>query len=178
MKFLAVLLLILSSTIAKSQNCNRDSIISDFVNGKLLLINQLAVLNTNDAFFSKLLSLDFAICQVIDPEEGETLYGTLGEFGVTRITLTNVEPLRQEFVDLVDASILKYFNAGNPLFYHTDGIPNRDMFMALNTLINKKIEQIDVIDKSEARAIWGEPAKNGALMITCNKTQPLTFFTQ
>jgi hypothetical protein len=178
MKHLAVLVLILSSTIANSQICNRDSIISDFLKGKLLLINQLSVVNTNDAFFSKLLSLDFKNCEIFSPEEGEVLYGTLGELGVISITLTDIEPLRHEYVDIVDANVLKYFNIENPVFYHTDGIPSHDMYMALNTLINKKIEKVDIIEKSEARAIWGEPAKNGAIMITCNKTQALTLFSQ
>jgi hypothetical protein len=178
MKYFALFILLLTSTITKSQTCNRDSIISDFVNGKLLLINGLSVVNTNDAFFSKLLSLEFTHCVTMGPEKGKSIYGTMGEKGVISIVLSNVEPLRQEFVDLVDASILKYFDIDKPLFYHTDGIPNRDMFMALNTLINRKIDQVDVIDKSEARAIWGEQAKYGAVMITCNKTQPLTLFSR
>jgi len=156
----------------------KDSIISDFVNGKLLLINHLSVVNTNDVFFTKLLSLEFTECEVIDSQRGKVLYGTLGENGVISITLSNVEALRQEYVDLIDANILKYFNVENPVFYHTNGIPNRDMYIALNTLVNKVIDKIDLIDKTEAKTIWGEPAKNGAVMIACNKMQPLTLFSQ
>ena len=178
MKYLIVLLLQLFSTVAISQNCIKDSIVYDFVNGKLLLINQLSVLNTNDAFFSKLLSMKFTYCETIDEEQGKDLYGTMGENGVISITLSDTEPLRGEYVDLVDASVLKYFDIDKPVFYHTNGIPNRDMFRALNTLINKKIEKVDIIEKTEARAIWGEPAKNGAVMITCDKTLPLTLFSK
>ena len=173
MRYLIVFFLLLLSIPAKSQDCNKGSIIDDFVNGKLLLINQLSVVNTNDAFFSKLLSMEFTYCETIDGEKGKALYGTMGENGVISITLSNTEPLLGEYVDLVDAIVLKYFNKDNPVFYHTNGIPNRDMYMALNTLINKKIEKVDIIEKTEARAIWGEPARNGAVMITCNKTQAL-----
>jgi hypothetical protein len=178
MKYLVALLLLLSSTFAKSQNCIKDSIINDFVNGKLLLINQLSIVNTNDAFFSKLLSMKFTYCEMIGPDKGKEMYGTMGENGVISIELSNLETLRGEYVDLVDASVLKFFHEEDAVFYHTDGIPNRDMFMALNTLLNKKIEKVDLIEKAEARAIWGDQAKNGAVMITCNRSQRLTLFSR
>jgi hypothetical protein len=169
---------ILISVQARSQGCLKDSLISDFVNGKLVLINNLSIVNTNDPFFSKLLSLQFTACEVIGPQRGYELYGTLGEKGVISITLFDVEPLRGQYVDLVDGSILKYFDLAKPVYYLTNGIPNRDMYMALNSLTNKKIEEIDVIDKVEAQAIWGDRAKNGAISVTFNKTEPLTLFAK
>lgn len=169
---------LLISVQARSQGCQKDSLINDFVNGKLVLINNLSIVNTNDPFFSKLLSLQFTACEVIAPERGYELYGTLGEKGVISITLFDVEPLRGQYVDLVDASILKHFKADNPILYQTNGIPNKDMFMALNALLNKKIEHLEVVNKTEARAIWGDRAKNGAVAITFNQTEPLTLFTK
>ena len=169
---------ILISVQARSQGCLKDSLINDFVNGKLVLINNLSIVNTNDPFFSKLFSLQFTACEVIAPERGYELYGTLGEKGVISITLFDVEPLRGQYVDLVDATILKHFDLENPVYYLTNGIPNRDMYMALNSLTNKKIEEIDVIDKVEAQAIWGQRAKNGAVSVTFNKTEPLTLFSK
>jgi hypothetical protein len=174
--FLAIL--ILTSLGVNAQGCLKDSLINDFVNGKLVLINNLSIVNTNDPFFSKLLSLQFTACEVIAPERGYELYGTLGEKGVISITLFDVEPLRGQYVDLVDATILKHFDLENPVYYLTNGIPNRDMYMALNSLTNKKIEEIDVIDKVEAQAIWGQRAKNGAVSVTFNKTEPLTLFSK
>ena len=169
---------ILISVQAKSQGCLKDSIISDFVNGKLILINDLSIVNTNDPFFNKLLSLQFTACEVIKPERGYELYGTLGEKGVISITLFDVEPLRGQFVDLVDASILKHFDQANPVYYVTNGMPNRDMYMALNSLTNMKIEALDIIDKTEAQAIYGPRAKDGAISITFNQTEPLTLFSK
>jgi len=173
-----ILVFILISVQARSQGCLKDSLISDFINGKLILINDLSIVNTNDPFFNKLLSLQFTACEVIRPERGYELYGTLGEKGVISITLFDVEPLRGQYVDLVDASVLKYFDLEKPIYYVTNGIPNRDMYMALNSLTNMIIEEVDVIDKVEAPAIWGERAKNGAISITCNKTEPLTLFSK
>ncbi len=178
MKQLFFAILILTSLRVNAQGCQKDSLISDFVNGKLVLINNLSIVNTNDAFFSKLLSLQFSACEVIAPERGYELYGTLGEKGVISITLLDVEPLRGQYVDLVDASILKHFDLEKPVYYLTNGIPNRDMYMALNSLTNKIIEEIDVIDKVEAQAIWGQRAKNGAVSVTFNKTEPLTLFSK
>jgi hypothetical protein len=176
LKKLIVAILFLTSLEANAQGCMKDSLISDFINGKLILINNLSIVNTNDPFFSKLLSLQFTACEVIAPQRGYELYGTLGEKGVISITLFDVEPLRGQYVDLVDASILKYFDLEKPLYYLANGIPNRDMYMALNSLTNKKIEEIDVIDKVEAQAIWGDRARNGAVSVTFNKTEPLTLF--
>lgn len=178
MKKLLFAILFLTSFEVNAQRCLKDSLISDFVNGKLVLINNLSIVNTNDPFFSKLLSLQFTACEVIAPERGYELYGTLGEKGVVSITLFDVEPLRGQFVDLVDASILKYFDIEKPVYYLSNGIPNRDMYMALNSLTNKIIEEIDVIDKVEAQAIWGERARNGAISVTFNKTEPLTLFSK
>jgi len=177
-KKLFIAILFLASVNVYGQGCLKDSLISDFINGKLILINNLSIVNTNDPFFNKLLSLQFTACEVIKPERGYELYGTLGEKGVISITLFDVEPLRGQFVDLLDASILKYFDLENPIYYVTNGIPNRDMYMALNSLTNMKIEEVDVIEKGEAQAIWGERARNGAISITCNKTDPLTLFTK
>ena len=178
MRHILFFFLILISTKGHSQECLKDSIISDFVNGKLLLVNHLEIVNTNDAFFEKLLSLDFTDCEVLDGEKGKELYGTMGEHGVVSITISNVEGLKQEYVDLVDASILKYFNKEDAILYHTNGIPNRDIYRALSTLINMKIEEVDIIDKNEARAIWGEQAKNGAIMIKCNQKERLTIISE
>ena len=178
MKKLFIVFLILSSFKVNAQGCLKDSLISDFVNGKLVLINNLSIVNTNDPFFSKLLSLQFTACEVIAPERGYELYGSMGERGVISITLFDVEPLRGQYVDLVDASILKYFDIEKPVYYLTNGIPNRDMYMALNSLTNKIIEEIDVIDKVEAQAIWGNRARNGAISVTFNKTEPLTLFSK
>jgi hypothetical protein len=135
-------------------------------------------MNTNETFLNKLLELQFTACEVIGPEKGRELYGTMGENGVISITLFDVEPLRQEYVDLVDASILKYFDNENPLFYHTNGVPNLDMYMALNSLINMKIDRINIIEKSESRAIWGDQAKNGAIVISCDRSEPLSLITK
>ena len=178
MNKLFIVFLILSSFEVNAQGCLKDSLISDFVNGKLILINNLSIVNTNDPFFSKLLSLQFTACEVIAPQRGYELYGTMGERGVISITLFDVEPLRGQYVDLVDASILKYFDIEKPVYYLTNGIPNRDMYMALNSLTNKIIEEIDVIDKVEAQAIWGDRARNGAISVTFNKTEPLTLFSK
>jgi hypothetical protein len=177
-RYVIISFLIFISVQARSQGCLKDSLISDFVNGKLILINDLSIVNTNDPFFNKLLSLQFTACEVIEPDRGYELYGTLGEKGVISITLFDVEPLRGQFVDLLDASILKHFDIGNPIYYLTNGIPNRDMYMALNSLTNMIIEEVDVVDKAEAQAIWGERARNGAISITCNKTEPLTLFSK
>ena len=178
MKKLFIAILILSSYEVNAQGCLKDSLISDFVNGKLILINNLSIVNTNDPFFSKLLSLQFTACEVITPQRGYELYGTMGERGVISITLFDVEPLRGQYVDLLDASILKYFDIEKPVYYLTNGIPNRDMYMALNSLTNKIIDEIDVIDKVEAQAIWGDRARNGAISVTFNKTEPLTLFSK
>jgi len=178
MRYILICIIILTSSKVQSQNCVKDSIVNDFVNGKLVLINQLSIVNTNDAFFVKLLSLEFANCEVIDGEKGKELYGTMGENGVISISMLNTEELSGEYVDMVDASILKYFNEEDALFYHTNGIPNRDMYRALNDLINKKIERIDVIEKNEARSMWGEQAKNGAILITCKSIQTLNLFSE
>lgn len=177
-KKLFIAILFLTSLEMHAQGCLKDSLISDFVNGKLVLINNLSIVNTNDPFFSKLLSLQFTACEVIAPERGYELYGTLGEKGVISITLFDVEPLRGQYVDLVDARILKYFDQDKPFYYLTNGIPNQDMYMTLNSLTNKIIEEIDVIDEVEAKAIWGDRAKNGAISITFNKTEPLTLFSK
>ena len=142
------------------------------------MINDLSIVNTNDPFFNKLLSLQFTACEVIKPERGYELYGTLGEKGVISITLFDVEPLRGQYVDLLDASILKYFDLENPIYYVINGLPNRDMYMALSSLTNMKIEEVDVIEKGEAQAIWGERARNGAFSLACIKTDPLTLFTK
>ena len=111
----------LGSIQARSQGCIKDSLINDFVNGKLILINDLSIVNTNDSFFNKLLSLQFTACEVIKPERGYELYGTMGQNGVISITLFDVESLRGQFVDLVDASMLKHFDEGNPVYYLTNG---------------------------------------------------------
>lgn len=177
-KKLIIAILFLTSFEVNAQGCLKDSLISDFVNGKLILINNLSIVNTNDPFFSKLLSLQFTACEVIQPERGYELYGTLGEKGVISITLFDVEPLRGQYVDLVDATVLKYFDLEKPIYYVTNGMPSRDMYMALNSLTNMIIEEVDVIDKTEAPAIWGPRAKNGAISFTCNKTDPLTLFTK
>ena len=176
MRYILIFIIILTTSKVQSQECVKGLIVDDFVNGKLVLINELSIVNTNDAFFAKLLSMEFANCEVIDGEKGKELYGTMGENGIISISLLNTEALRGEYVDLVDASVLKYFNLEAGLFYNTDGIPNRDMHRALSTLINKKIERIDVIEKNEAKAIWGELAKNGAIVITCHSIQTLNFF--
>ena len=175
-RFCLWLMLLMVATEGKSQGCLKDSLIDDFVNGKLVLVNQMSLINTNDAFFNKLLSLDFTACEVIGEDKGRELYGTMGGKGVVSITLFDVEPLRGQYVDLVDASILKYFNDEIEMFYHTDGIPHQDMYSALNALVNKKIEKVDVIQKEEAMAIWGKQARNGAIMITCDRMKLLTLF--
>ena len=177
-RFFLLLILWLMADKTYPQGCVKDSLIQDFVNGKLILINQVSLVNTNDAFFDKLLSMEFTACEVIGAEKGKELYGTMGGKGVISITLFDVEPLRGEYADLVDAGILKYFHDEVEMFYHTDGIPHQDMYSALNSLVNKRIEKVDIIREEEAKAIWGNQARNGAIMITCDRAEPLTLFSQ
>ena len=166
--------LILISFQLTAQTYSQEYLTEDFLSGRLFIINELAIADTDSSFFKIMSTLEILSREIIDSKLGKELYGTLGESGVTRFKIQNTEELTDEYVSLVDAIVLKHFNKEDSLFYHTDGLPNHDIYYAIDILINKTIEKVQILGKNQATAIWGEEGKNGADLINCDREKKLT----
>ena len=172
--FLILFLLSFSPVIA--QKHSMESLINDFSSGKLFIINELAIAEADSTFFNVLATLDITSYSKVGPKEGKKSYGTLGEKGVFKLEVKDTSKFKDIYVGLVDASVLKYFNQKDSLLYMTDGAPNKNIYYALDILINKTIESVQIINKNEAMAIWGKEAENGAININCNREKELTLY--
>ena len=169
------LLFLISTTSVFGQH-SPESLMTDFSSGKLFIVNELAVADADTSFFTKLASLNILNYESLAPNKGKENYGTIGERGAIKINVSNSEALREEYAGLLESYVLKHFNQEDSLFYHIDGIPNHDIYYALNSLIGKKIDEIKVLGKNQASALWGErDGKNGAILISCNREEKLTF---
>jgi hypothetical protein len=169
-----ITILLLNSFQLTAQNYSQESLIQDFLSGRLFIINELAIADTDSSFFKVMSTVEILSREMIDKELGKELYGTLGETGVTRFEIENTGKLKDEYVSLVDATVLKHFNQEDSLFYMTDGLPNHDIYYAIDILINKPIEKVQIIGKNQAMAIWGREGKNGAVMVNCDRENILT----
>ena len=142
MKHLLLIATLLIFIRTNAQEISGDSLIAGFQSGRLFIVNELAIASADPSFFNKLAKLNITNYELLNKEEGKELYGTLGSTGVIRLTVETTKKLAKETIKLLDASILNYFNAEDSTFYYTNGIPNRDIYYALDPLLNLKIEEI------------------------------------
>ncbi|WP_258105851.1 hypothetical protein [Marinoscillum sp. MHG1-6] len=162
-------LLVFSRT--NAQEISGDSLIAGFQSGRLFIVNELAIASADPSFFNKLAKLDITNYELLNKEDGKELYGTLGSTEVIRLTVTDTKKLAKETVKLLDASILKYFNTEDSTFYYTNGIPNNNIYYALDPLLNLKIDEIRRMGKNEAMAVWGSTGERGAVYVNCKKEE-------
>ena len=146
---------------------------TDFLSGRLFIINGLAIGDTDSSFFKTLSKTEIVSYEYLDSLEGKENYGSLGERGAIRLNIKKSKKLNKEYASLLDASILKHFNQEDSLFYHTNGVPNSNIYYAINSLVNMKIEKVQVLDKYQAQGLWGNEGKNGAIVINCNRDEKL-----
>jgi uncharacterized protein YnzC (UPF0291/DUF896 family) len=174
MRKILITILLLNSLQLTAQNYSQESLINDYLSGRLLIINELAVADTDSSFFETMCKLKIVSREIINQELGKELYGTVGERGVTRFEIENTEKLKDQYVSIIDATVLKHFNQEDSLFYMMDGLPSHDMYNAIQILMNKKIEKIQILEKNQAMAIWGREGENGALIVNCDRETKLT----
>lgn len=166
---------ILSALICWSQEQISDGLIQDFQNGKLFVINKVAIAKADSIFFKTLAQEEFDEYQYLKPEEGIKKYGTIGENGVHQIEAQLTQDYKAMKLSILEAYILKDFNQEKGLLYMIDGAPNQDVYIALQLLINKKIEKVQHLKKNQAKAIWAREGENGAMMIHTVKDEKLEF---
>lgn len=166
-------ILLLISISSFSQKYSPETLMTDFLSGRLFIINGLAIGDTDSSFFTTLSKTEIISYEYLDSLEGKENYGTLGERGVIRLNIKKLKKLKKKYASLLDASILKHFNQEDSLFYHTNGVPNNNIYYAVNSIVNMKIEKIQILDKYQAEALWGKEGKNGAIVINCNRDEKL-----
>ncbi len=160
-----ILFCTLSFTGVFSQSITREQLVTEFRQGRLIVFNGYALHSADPSFFRKLVSAEISDVEHLDSLIGRIEYGTVGKQGVVRLTIDNLNKLTKARFSVVDAFILKYFDAAKPMFYFIDGMPASDTFVALDWLVNKKIKEVQLLAPREAEAIWGRQGKDGAVMI-------------
>jgi hypothetical protein len=148
-----------------SQDISSDQLTTEFLSGRLFIFNDYALNQADSSFFKTLTSGHILKIEYLDSISGFKEYGTIGKRGAIRIQVEDLKKLKNEDYRVVDASVLKYFDESKKTFYFIDGLPNRDIYYALDGLVNKKIKEVRKMGPNEAQAIWGSQGKNGAIVI-------------
>lgn len=159
------ILFILTTFFGYTQELTSETLIEDFSNGKLFVVNEFAIVKTDSLFFETLIEEEFLEYKHLKPEEGKKHYGTLGENGVHQIKVAWKQNYDQMDLDIMETYLLKYFDKEKAILYIIDDIPNQDVFRALKLLVNKPIEKVQHLSKNKAMLLWGSKGKNGAMMI-------------
>ena len=153
------------SASAPAQQTTSDQLISEYLSGRLFVFNDHALNLADSSFFEKLIAGKILKIERLDSVLGRRQYGTIGKNGVLRIQIENLSVLAEEEYRVVDASILKFFDEDRALFYFIGGLPNTNIYYALDILVNKKIKEVKELSPNAAQQIWGSVAKNGAVLI-------------
>lgn len=160
-----ILLWTLLSGRVLSQDISSDQLTAEFLSGRLFVFNDFALNKADSSFFKKIISGHILKIEYLDSISSFTEYGTIGKNGALRLQIEDLKVFKKEHYKVVDASILKYFDASKQTFYFIDGLPNSDIYYALHGLVNKKIKEVRKMGPNEAQAIWGSQGKNGAIVI-------------
>lgn len=147
----------------------------DFLSGRLFLVNNYALADADSSFFEQLSQLEIINYEQVPSEVAKPKFGTIAAGGATQVTVLNASQLNNFYASKLDSKVLKHFNQEDSLFYHTNGVPNTDIYYALNSLINMKIESVQTMGSNQATALWGEQGKNGAVVINCDREGDLSF---
>jgi hypothetical protein len=138
---------------------------ANFSSGQLFIFNNYALKNADPSFFKKLIKAKIIAVEHLDSIVGLTEYGTIGSRGVFKVQIQNLNVLKREHYQVIDSSVLKYFDERSEIFYFIDGGPIGSMNEALGWLVNKKIKEIKKLGPATAQAIWGTQGNNGAIII-------------
>lgn len=174
MKILLSLILIPVSSIAFSQR-TAASIMKDFQSGRLFLVNNYAIADADSSFFEQLSQLEIINYEQVSREIAKPKFGTIAEKGAILMTVLNASKLNDFSASKLDSKVLKHFNQEDSLLYHTNGVPNTDVYYALNSLIDMKIETIQKMGPNQAIALWGTQGENGAVVINYDRENNLLF---
>jgi hypothetical protein len=148
-----------------SQDISSDQLTAEFLSGRLFVFNDYALNQADSSFFKKVITAHISKIEHLDSISSFTEYGTIGKNGALRLQIDDLRVLKREEYRVVDASILKYFDESKQTFYFIDGLPNNDIYYALDGLVNKKIKEVKKMAPNQAQAIWGTQGKNGAIVI-------------
>jgi hypothetical protein len=163
-RYFQILLLIFISAPAISQTTS-DQLRTEFLSGQLFIFNNYALKKADPSFFRKLIKGKIITVERLDSLVGQDKYGTIGLRGVFKVQIQNLKALKREHYQVIDSSVLKYFDERNQIFYFIDGGPTEPMDQALRWLVNKRIKEVKKLGPTAAQAIWGTQGDNGAVII-------------
>jgi hypothetical protein len=146
----------------------KDTIITRFLKGDMIIINNWALLGPNDFFDSVMIFDNSFESKVLARDTAITKYGYFGDkIRIYELSIPSIDSISYGY--FIDPQILKYLNPEKEIFYSINGAPCWSFSNAISLLINKKILKIQEIGPKSASAIWGEKTgKNGALLINTN----------
>jgi len=154
--------------IGQTEQLTKDTIVSRFLKGDIIVINDWALAGPADFFDSVTISSDSFRAIQLDKDSALNKYGYFGNnFKIYELTIPSFDSLTYGY--FVDATIFKYLNPEKKKFYFIDGAPCWEYSNAIELILNKKIIKIQKIEVEQAQAIWGPDGKNGALLINTDK---------
>ena len=162
-------LLIISQVSGHVDQIPKDTIVSRFLNGDMIIINNWALFGPIDFFDSVMISQDSYSAIHLDKDSAITRYGYFGEqINIYELVIPSIDSISYGY--FIDSKILKHLNPEKEIFYFINGAPCWNYNNALNLIVNKKILKIEELGANQATAIWGQKdGKNGALMINTDK---------
>ena len=164
-----VSLIIKTNGFGQIDNVSKDTIISRFQKGDMIIINNWALLGPTTFFDSTLIWKYSYKAKLLESDSAISRYGYFG--GKIRIYELSIPSLDSiSFGYFIDKQILKYLNPDKEIFYFINGAPCWNYSNALKLIVNKNIVKIQKLDITQASAIWGQKeGKNGALIIITDK---------
>lgn len=157
-----------------AQPQSREELLTDFQSGRMVVINNCALVNADTVFLDTLIQARIIRYNKIDGATAKSSYGSLGQHGVIQIQVELPAKFEKINYHVVDASILKYLNQEDSMFYMIDGMPTHDIYNVIHLLIDKPIEKVQVLRREQAMAIWGRQGSRGATMINCDREHRLS----
>jgi len=147
----------------------KDTIVSRFIKGDMIIINNWVLVGPHDFFDSIKLPGNSFKAKALITDSAILKYGYFGNrVRIYELSIPSIDTISYGY--FIDAQILKYLNPEKQVFYFIDGAPCWKYSNAINLLVNKKIIEIQNLRADQSTAIWGEKdGKNGALIINTDK---------
>ena len=155
----------------------KDTIVSRFLKGDMIILNNWALLGPQDFFDSIKIFKDSYQVKLLKTDSAISKYGYFGnKVRIYELSIPNIDSISYGY--FIDKKILKYLDPKKEIFYFINGAPCWNYSNALDLIVNKKIIEIQQLGVSQATAIWGQKeGKNGALIInTDNKPNTIIIF--
>jgi len=156
----------------------KDTIVSRFLKGNMIILNDWVLLGPQDFFDSIKISEDLYQVKLLKTDSAISKYGDY--FGdkvrIYELSIPGIDSFSYGY--FIDKKIFKYLDPKNEIYFFINGAPCSNCPNALEMFLNKKIIEIQELGANQDTAVWPlKKGKNGALILrTANEPKTLIIF--